>query len=214
MDHGSSTAAASTGSYSLAASSITAPAGINNNGAGSHGVRPFRSRKHRPCDLCRKRRSRCAIPEQGSACIECLQTGKACTFLDQPVDRKEQAKKRQRSAQNASPPAAQVQAQPFATAIPPPVSGPSSSAQAAQTSPLHLVAESTDNMPLEVSLEAIAALDGFEPTAITSLLTDDLLPVSAGAKDAAQGAVTSHFQISSDASKPTFFVLPDIPDCT
>ena len=52
------------------------------------GIRPFRSRKQRPCDSCRRKRSRCAILEQGNPCVECRQTGKACTFLDKPLDRK------------------------------------------------------------------------------------------------------------------------------
>jgi hypothetical protein len=218
---------------------------INQNGASNtstntntntiNGVRPFRSRKHRPCDLCRKRRARCAIPESGSACIECLQTNKPCTFLDKPVDRKDElARKRQKTAQADS--LLQEKTASTSTAVPsaPPLDFNTRLSHAANTVPpngtaaLHnhvneasqnspsqagIEVSPADNISLEISLEATATVDGLEPTAITALLTDDLLPVGVGAKDASQGIVTSHFQISSDKSKPTFFVLPDVPEC-
>lgn len=201
----------------LGESTSTTATAVNgsSSAAASSSIRPFRSRKHRPCDLCRKRRSRCAIPEQGSACIECLQTGKACTFLDQPVDRKEQlARKRQKSAQKSPSSATSVPLPEFNGLNTLPTGVTEAQATFSKTPPLHVVGDpSAENISLQVSLEATATFDALEPTAITAMLTDDLLPVSAGATDASQGAVTSHFQISSDCSRPTFFVLPDIPEC-
>ncbi|GAA5832375.1 hypothetical protein JCM3766R1_002400 [Sporobolomyces carnicolor] len=51
------------------------------------GARPLRSKKQRPCDRCRQRKSRCAIDRFGQPCTECSQTGNACTFLLPPPTR-------------------------------------------------------------------------------------------------------------------------------
>lgn len=218
-----------------------------------NGIRPFRSRKQRPCDLCRKRRSRCAIPEQGSACIECLQTGKPCTFLDNPIDRSASGsnshnhhqqnegqpstiRKRQRSgtdnsmlnntetskstaatytstgpSTSAGEPSLSSNATDLISVKPPQTLSVPSTSRPQQQSRSSSGNNNSDT--LKVSLEATAISDGLEPTAITMLLTDDLLPVTAGAQDAAPGAIPTHFQISTDRSKPSYFVLPDVPEC-
>ncbi|TIA92081.1 hypothetical protein E3P81_01670 [Wallemia ichthyophaga] len=54
----------------------------------AHGARPFRSRKQRPCDLCRRSKTRCFITESGPPCNECKQTNKSCTFQEAPQKRK------------------------------------------------------------------------------------------------------------------------------
>ncbi|GAA5960316.1 hypothetical protein JCM3765_007471 [Sporobolomyces pararoseus] len=51
------------------------------------GARPLRSKKQRPCDRCRQRKSRCAIAQIGQPCSECHQTGNPCTFLLPPPAR-------------------------------------------------------------------------------------------------------------------------------
>ncbi|GAA5979016.1 hypothetical protein JCM5350_004207 [Sporobolomyces pararoseus] len=53
----------------------------------SGGARPLRSKKQRPCDRCRQRKSRCAIAQIGQPCTECSQTDNPCTFLLPPPAR-------------------------------------------------------------------------------------------------------------------------------
>ncbi|CEH16928.1 hypothetical protein CBOM_03012 [Ceraceosorus bombacis] len=55
--------------------------------AGSEGARPYRSRKERPCDLCRRRKGRCIIEEVGQRCQACNAAGKDCTFQMDPTPR-------------------------------------------------------------------------------------------------------------------------------
>jgi hypothetical protein len=56
---------------------------------GAIGVaRPPRSRKNRPCDRCRKSKSRCAIGASGPPCSQCSETRKDCTFELAPPVRK------------------------------------------------------------------------------------------------------------------------------
>ncbi|RDW72849.1 hypothetical protein BP6252_06756 [Coleophoma cylindrospora] len=43
-------------------------------------ARPYRSHKIRACDLCRKRKSRCAIDTAGQPCTLCLSQGVQCQF--------------------------------------------------------------------------------------------------------------------------------------
>ncbi|GAA5830588.1 hypothetical protein JCM11251_002523 [Rhodosporidiobolus azoricus] len=63
-----------------------------------NGTRPFRSKKVRPCDGCRKRKNRCAIPIEGEPCIECKQTGRECTFALPPPARQRNKKETPASA--------------------------------------------------------------------------------------------------------------------
>ena len=50
-------------------------------------ARAYRSRKDRPCDSCRKRKSRCIIEEAGQNCQSCRTSGKDCTFEISPTPR-------------------------------------------------------------------------------------------------------------------------------
>ncbi|WVQ81389.1 hypothetical protein IAT38_003513 [Cryptococcus sp. DSM 104549] len=52
------------------------------------GGRPPRSRKNRPCDFCRRSKSRCSIGPRGPPCTQCTETKKACTFEAAPPPRK------------------------------------------------------------------------------------------------------------------------------
>ncbi|KAF8910703.1 hypothetical protein CPB85DRAFT_676166 [Mucidula mucida] len=54
-------------------------------------ARPFRSRKNRPCDGCRRAKTRCAIVVVGTPCVECQHTRKKCTFDELPRQRKKPA---------------------------------------------------------------------------------------------------------------------------
>ncbi|KAG9245186.1 fungal-specific transcription factor domain-containing protein [Calycina marina] len=46
------------------------------------------NRKDRPCDSCRRRKSRCIIPENMEICIMCHSRGEECTFVQTPQRRK------------------------------------------------------------------------------------------------------------------------------
>ncbi|RFU27057.1 hypothetical protein B7463_g9279, partial [Scytalidium lignicola] len=45
-------------------------------------------RKDRPCDACRKRKSRCVLEEASTICVLCKFHGQECTFLHEPQVRK------------------------------------------------------------------------------------------------------------------------------
>lgn len=45
-------------------------------------------RKDRPCDACRKRKSRCVLEEDATICVLCKFHGQECTFVQNPQSRK------------------------------------------------------------------------------------------------------------------------------
>ncbi|CAN6606422.1 hypothetical protein TRVA0_003S01464 [Trichomonascus vanleenenianus] len=47
-------------------------------------VRPYRSRRNRPCDLCRRRKTRCDMLPEGT-CAMCKKIGGSCTFVAEPA---------------------------------------------------------------------------------------------------------------------------------
>jgi hypothetical protein len=47
-----------------------------------------RSRKDRPCDACRRRKSRCVINEAQNSCVLCQFHSQDCTFVQSPQPRK------------------------------------------------------------------------------------------------------------------------------
>ena len=47
-----------------------------------------RSRKDRPCDACRRRKSRCVINEGQTSCVLCQFHTQDCTFVQSPQPRK------------------------------------------------------------------------------------------------------------------------------
>ena len=163
-------------------------------------ARPFRSRKQRPCDACRKKKSRCAILQHGSPCVECQQTGRLCTFIEQPAERKPRDKVAS-PTENGSQSLLSVdtlEGSENATVRPPPAKR-----RRTQVAPVN----SEGLISLEHGIDDLS-----EPCAITALLTDDLLPVkSAGEGETNQSS--SHVQISSDSNKPTFFILQPKPAC-
>lgn len=46
------------------------------------------TRRERPCDACRRRKSRCIISDQSEACVLCQSRSEECTFVQSPVRRK------------------------------------------------------------------------------------------------------------------------------
>ncbi|KAK1721433.1 uncharacterized protein BDZ83DRAFT_437720 [Colletotrichum acutatum] len=44
--------------------------------------RPYRSKRNRPCMLCRSRKTSCRRAEKDIACITCRKRGQRCSFLD------------------------------------------------------------------------------------------------------------------------------------
>ena len=56
----------------------------SNNGPVSN----IRSRRERPCDACRRRKSRCVIHEGAALCVLCEFHKQECTFVQSPLPRK------------------------------------------------------------------------------------------------------------------------------
>jgi hypothetical protein len=50
-------------------------------------ARAYRSRKDRPCDSCRRRKTRCTIEEAGQNCQSCQLNKRSCTFEMSPTPR-------------------------------------------------------------------------------------------------------------------------------
>ncbi|GAA6041682.1 hypothetical protein JCM8097_003082 [Rhodosporidiobolus ruineniae] len=213
------------GVVNLAASTSSAAGGSLGGGEGAASSRPFRSKKVRPCDGCRKRKNRCAIPIEGDPCVECKQTGRQCTFLLPPPVRpkKEPAPSAPPppaaplfpstfSAELAAPP---VQPAPFSTppvAPAPVLPTPGTFAFTVPPNKRPLLA-SDDQLPRKRSTPSstpgggLVSLDrdlpgGVEPCAVTATLTDDLLT---------HRTVGSSRQISSDRNRSQFILFHALP---
>lgn len=52
------------------------------------GITNIRSRRERPCDACRRRKSRCVIHEGAVLCVLCEFHKQECTFIQDPQPRK------------------------------------------------------------------------------------------------------------------------------
>lgn len=51
--------------------------------------KPVRRRRERPCDACRKRKSKCVANEgHDNVCTACVIHGQACTYVEDPQPRK------------------------------------------------------------------------------------------------------------------------------
>jgi hypothetical protein len=50
-------------------------------------IRPYRSRRQRPCDYCRRRKMGCNMVDE-TVCLLCKRKGVKCSFLDEPVKKK------------------------------------------------------------------------------------------------------------------------------
>jgi hypothetical protein len=52
------------------------------------GISNIRARRERPCDACRRRKSRCVIHEGAVLCVLCEFHKQECTFVQDPQPRK------------------------------------------------------------------------------------------------------------------------------
>ncbi|KAH8749605.1 fungal-specific transcription factor domain-containing protein [Hyaloscypha finlandica] len=71
-----------------------------NSALGGPGKLPVNgwTRRDRPCDACRRRKSRCIIPQDAETCIMCQSRSEECTFIQNP-----QRRKRKRAEDENSP---------------------------------------------------------------------------------------------------------------
>jgi hypothetical protein len=60
----------------------------NGNGGGLSNGNVPKTRPQRPCDACRKRKSRCEIPEHETKCVLCAFHKQPCTFVSDPPRKK------------------------------------------------------------------------------------------------------------------------------
>ncbi|KIY43296.1 hypothetical protein FISHEDRAFT_62807 [Fistulina hepatica ATCC 64428] len=177
--------------------------------------RPFRSRKNRPCDACRRAKTRCAIPAIGPPCVECQQTRKQCTFDQLPPERKK-TQKRLATPEFFQPvshhPSVKRQRtdSPVLTGIDAPVHAAAQEKRLTTVNPSH-------NSQFKISLD-LSTPDVLEPHVITALLTDDLLPVGtkhAGPEATGQLPDTNYIrQISCVSSKPQYIIFTHKTDKT
>ncbi|KAJ7042475.1 hypothetical protein C8F04DRAFT_1076032 [Mycena alexandri] len=170
--------------------------------------RPFRSRKNRPCDGCRRAKSRCAIPQSGPPCVECQQMNKQCTFDELPPERKKP--KPSSPTTNIASTSSHFVETPNPVKVKRPRSPDEGSAAlqalsyaAAQEKRLRI----GEAEPMSLDLSIGPSLD---PHFLTTLLTDDLLPIGtrqAGPDDTPLSETTHIRQISSDRSKPQYIIF-------
>ncbi|KAJ7431794.1 hypothetical protein B0H11DRAFT_2128456 [Mycena galericulata] len=174
--------------------------------------RPFRSRKNRPCDACRKAKSRCAIYMK-PPCVECQQMNKQCTFDELPPERKKNKPPTSRTSPiiNIASTSSHLTIE---SLNPKKVKRPRSpdegsaalqalSYAAAQEKRLRI----GESEPISLDLSISKSLD---PHVITTLLTDDLLPIGtrqAGPEDAPLSETAHIRQISCDRSKPQYLIF-------
>ncbi|KAF7320232.1 Zn(2)-C6 fungal-type domain-containing protein [Mycena kentingensis (nom. inval.)] len=173
--------------------------------------RPLRSRKVRPCDACRKQKSRCAIPTSGPPCLECMQMGKTCTFEENPPERKKKPPVSSPTLPGPSPISIDIPVP--KPNVKRPRSPPDESSAALQA--LSYAASKEKRLrigdsgaePISLDLSIGPMLD---PHAITTLLTDDLLPIGtrqAGPDDVPLSETAYIRQISCDRSKPQYIIF-------
>lgn len=65
--------------------------------------RKYRSKKQRPCDLCRSRKTHCRLPSNGTACELCSKLSRSCTFLREPKKRTQAPSAHRRRASGSDP---------------------------------------------------------------------------------------------------------------
>ncbi|GAA5924328.1 Dal81p [Sporobolomyces koalae] len=132
-------------------------------------ARPPRSKKTRPCDRCRHRKSRCAIARLGEPCSECAQTGNPCTFDLPPPARPKKEAISEPSYLDAPPqPLPDPPSQPASLSV-----EPGSSLHRAKRPRYETTPTREPNEPVAFSLDDLPS--DTEPSTRTATLTDDLL---------------------------------------
>ncbi|KAF8868792.1 hypothetical protein CPB85DRAFT_1262811, partial [Mucidula mucida] len=175
-------------------------------------ARPFRSRKNRPCDGCRRAKTRCAIVVVGTPCVECQHTRKKCTFDELPRQRKKPAASTDRNPSSSNDNTKKRSLSPNRA---------SSSRQQSYGDAYHeeITIDSSACKRVRLDSEGSESPGGYregkdakvslEETLgyhmITSVLTDDLLPV--GARRAGSQGDEHIRQISLDSSKPQYVIF-------
>ncbi|KAJ6519595.1 hypothetical protein C8R45DRAFT_27475 [Mycena sanguinolenta] len=168
--------------------------------------RPFRSRKNRPCDGCRRAKSRCAIPQAGPPCVECQQMNKQCTFDELPPERK---KPKGPESPTTNMPSTSSHLPPESPSVMKRPRSPDSAAlqalsyAAAQEKRLRI----GEPEPISFDLSISRSMDAH---ALTTLLTDDLLPIGtkqAGPDDSPLSETPYIRQISTDRTKPQYIIF-------
>ncbi|GAA5976713.1 hypothetical protein JCM10908_005604 [Rhodotorula pacifica] len=184
---------------------------------GPTGLRPFRSKKVRPCDGCRRRKNRCALPVEGEPCVECKQTGRPCTYDLPPPQRP----KRESTTTTKGPTEDDFAPGPSTATFPASRSTTSPAVPertgARSTSPIGgrnakrqrtpAVETLVNRRDHSVSTASAASLDsdvpaGMEMSAVTATLTDDLLTFRSAAPPR---------QISKDQNRAQFVLFRTIP---
>ncbi|EPE10945.1 fungal specific transcription factor domain protein [Ophiostoma piceae UAMH 11346] len=99
--------------------------------------RKYRSKKQRPCDLCRSRKIHCQVPRNGAVCECCKRLNRTCTFKLEPLKR--------RARPDVGPPA--IPAAPATPALPFAVSSVIDNGE----SPV----QTADGMTLDMSLDML-----------------------------------------------------------
>ncbi|KAJ7139897.1 hypothetical protein C8R44DRAFT_765699 [Mycena epipterygia] len=171
--------------------------------------RPFRSRKNRPCDGCRRAKSRCAIPQSGPPCVECQQMNKQCTFDELPPERKKP--KLSSPTTNIGSSHLTLESPSSGKLVKRPRSPDDGSSAALQALSYAAAQEKRlrigEAEPISLDLSISGSLD---PHVITTLLTDDLLPIGtrqAGPEDTPLSETAYIRQISRDRSKPQYIIF-------
>ncbi|KAI4158345.1 MAG: hypothetical protein LQ342_007514 [Letrouitia transgressa] len=73
---------------SQASGDTSAPGSKSKRSASSKDGKQPRGRRERPCDACRKRKSRCVVNEGSTVCAACAVHGQQCTYVEDPQPRK------------------------------------------------------------------------------------------------------------------------------
>ncbi|WRT69218.1 uncharacterized protein IL334_006202 [Kwoniella shivajii] len=206
----------------------------------TEGGRPLRSRKNRPCDSCRKGKSRCSIGPQGPPCTHCSETNKSCTFDLAPPPRKPRQSRPDTGTESPDDPSSRsfgavvttnsrrnTQSRKRIRSI--------SESEDTQVRPetswrrnlrgLSLSTETATQSPamsgLDVLASAVPSFDNlaesdYEPHVLTNPLTDDLLPIvldNSSNDDSPKETDRAQVkQISSDPNRPIFVVLNPKPE--
>ncbi|KAK0496121.1 hypothetical protein EDD18DRAFT_1353765 [Armillaria luteobubalina] len=151
-------------------------------------ARPFRSRKNRPCDGCRRAKTRCAITEVGTPCVECQHTRKKCTFDELPRERKKPSKR------SLSPQELTID-----------TINPAPSKRSRTSSTNHVNVDPGPSTQQINDSDAVALEETRGYHIITAVLTDDLLPV--GARKAGGERIEQTRQISLDGRNPQYAIF-------